>query len=196
MIKSDDYFSSKYFPRTLYRVVFAATFVAALGAPAHAVLVTETAFGTVTEAIAGNPFGVAVGDSVTGSATFDDSLIAPIGPGFIAIDSDPAFALSVTIGSRVFVESEDEGFGFGFPEISFLDGIADGVDFVVDPFDFGGFFGMALDVFGETFIIEDSSGVVVAGSFAAPTPIPEPISLALFGAGLVVLGLARRRARP
>ncbi len=84
---------------------------------ADADVVTLDFTGLVLDARSDNPFDVSPGDTVTGSTTYDDSLVPTTGSERIYIDSNPVFALSVTVGSRTFYEWEDYQYGNGSPSI-------------------------------------------------------------------------------
>ena len=109
---------------------------------ADADLVTLPFTGTVLKASSDNPFGVSPGDTVTGSTTYDDSLVPATESERIFIDSDPYFALSVTVGSWTFIEWDDFQYGHGGPSIFFEDGMLVYIDFVT-------FFFFLSDTFSE-----------------------------------------------
>jgi hypothetical protein len=176
-----------------------ATLVAGISAvsslPVHAALVTDSFIGSVASADPTNPFGVSAGDPVAWSTTYDDALVSPSGQSFIAFDSlnSPPFALSVTVGNRTFVESEDNDFDFGFPELSFLDGSLVGIDFIVD-FAQGSLSNLTFTAEEFDFeIVDNTAGsLLVEGTLVEDgEPIPAPGALPLLAFGLGVLAFAR-----
>lgn len=182
---------------------------------AQAVPVTTTITGSVDSADAGNPFGLAVGDMVTAVAVYDDGGVPAAGAFTLAIDSDPSFALTITLGNFIFQESDDDLFGSGAPRLEFNDGALVGIDFEVDGFPFGGFPDLIVGAFDNDtrwFLDEFVSGapdnVLLEGTWdfvnavTVPdvvTSIPEPTTFLLFAGGLVGLaGMSgkTRRKRP
>lgn len=178
---------------------------------AQAVPVTTTITGSVDFADASNPFGLAVGDMVTAVAVYDDGGIPAAGAFTLAIDSDPSFTLTVTLGSFVFQESDDDLFGSGAPRLEFNDGALVGVDFEIDGFPFGGFPDLVVGAFDnntrwflDEFVAGGANNVLLEGTWdfanAVTVPdvvasIPEPTAFLLFAGGLVGLAGMTRKAR-
>ncbi len=149
---------------------------------ADADVVTLDFTGLVLDASSDNPFGVSPGDTITGSTTYDDSLVPATGLKWISIDSDSAFALSVTVGSRTFYEWEDYQYGNGSPSIFFVDGMLVGIDFVTEEFSLP-LFGLVQFVgSGSEFFINDldSTEDPLYGVFfllSETSSDPEPVYL-------------------
>lgn len=178
--------------------------------PAQAVLVTTTVTGSVDLADASNPFGLTTADSVTAVATYDNSAIPAAGPFTLQIDSNPAFALTITLGSFVYVETDDDLFGGGFPRVEFNNGAVSGINFEIDGFALAGFIDLTVGAFNARtrWYLDDNLGqptVLLEGTwdFANAVTVPvitevaEPPAWPLFAAGLIGLagfgGRARRK---
>lgn len=170
---------------------------------AYAGLITENFSGTITYGDGSNPFGVAVDDLFSWKTTYDLAYQNSLGN--IVIGDDSNMKLSVTIGSRTFVETEDVFYGpgtFGAPILTFDDqDQIDGVSFLVDDYTNGYRFrslgdGSGFDIYsiGADGFSDDIH--LVSGTFsfdAAPVPIPG--ALWLMGSGMVgLLGCRSRKA--
>lgn len=184
----------------------------AMPAPAHAVLVMTSFEGTVTEDNLGsNPFGLTVGDTIFGTATYDDALVAGVSTNeAIDIDGLAGWDFTITLGSFSFSQSDvtDPTFTTFFFNLGQLDGI----EFFIEPIDIGAFTDLVIEDFngGQSLFVEDATIVPPTVYLEAdwdfanatdPEPIdqqeiPEPASILLFAAGLAGLGWANRRFRP
>ncbi len=177
-------------------ILLTALFLVFMGNAAHAALVTESFSGTITFADDSNPFGVSLGDTFTWTTTYD--LAYQNGLGNIVIGDDAQMTLSVTIGSRTFVETEDVFYGsgiFGAPILTFDDqDQVNGVSFLVDDFVNNYRFSSLDDLFTIYSIGDDgftSDVHLVSGTFDF-TPVPVPAAVWLLGSGLVGLAGLRR----
>lgn len=150
-------------------------------------IVTIDFSGTVTAADAGNALGLAVNDVVTGSATYDDSLLTGIGSEVIELGTGGngfGGKLTMHMGLVTYVESDDADYNTGYPKLGFDSGILSGFDF---------FASNNFSSFLADFFYSDAQGDVVGvwDTFGAPhTAVPEPSTLVLFAISIIgVLGL-------
>jgi len=183
--------------KSILRLLTATLLLVGLGSGAQAALVTFNLTGSVTYDDTGdgsNVFGLSVGDPVTATGTFDDSLIGGniiSGSGTIAVSSIPD--LVITVGSEIFTASDDNGSGL----LTIISGT------VIDGIGPAGFVysGTNPNLFTsdatETFIgTEDNYNSQIFGTWNTftLTPVPVPAAVWLFGSGLLgLVGVARRK---
>jgi len=170
---------------------------------AHATLVTTSFNGTVTLDNGGvNPFGLNIGDMVSGSATYDNVLVQGVSPNDpIKIDGKPGWNFSVTLGSFSFTQANvtDPTFtGFFFDN-----GVLGGMAFFIEPIDIGTFTNLLIEDFcvPNQFFVDDATtgtGYLDVNwdyENAVTRQVPLPGMLALFGVGLVSLGVVVMRRK-
>jgi hypothetical protein len=164
--------------------------VSLLSAESRAAIITIPLNGQITFAAPSNPLGVVSTDVFTGNATFDEAIIPPSGFFLLGVDADPAYHLTLTLGSRTFAETEDSEFGTGLPQLRFEEGALVGLDFVV-PFSEVGFPNLSLEVFGPLLSITDNDGgaLLVTGQLIFSS-VPEPSILAILLIAFVALLLS------
>lgn len=169
---------------------------------ANAALVQSTVTGVVDLANT-NPFGITTSTPVSAVAVYNDALLDPTMSGTIEIDANPDFSLDITIGPYTFSGLDDAAFGTGQPAVTFTNGDISGIAFAdltnLPTFAVGT--GASLD----RFLAVATSGELFSGSWTASSTLtipmtggrslalPEPATLALFGACLVALGAGKRR---
>ena len=164
---------------------------------AQAILVNTHVDGLVTFADPANTLGVNPGDISLAHAFYEGSLVSPLGPSVVSIDSDPSFFLTVVLGTETFVETQDFDFGFGFPQLTFQDGLLNAINFLVNfsqtpspmpTLTYQSGFPTGSDFFVSPF---GSSTFLIQGEWdlatATTTPIPEPSTLLLLGSGIIGL---------
>ena len=157
-------------------------FLVCVGSSTQAALVNFTLSGTV-DGSSGSPYGLSIGDTITASGVFDNSVLAS-SPYTVYFNGGNT--LSITAGSLTLDQTQDEG---GSPRLEF-DSLGNlmGLNFYAQSFDSGAL----------AFLIEDNSlnfatGVWDASSFST-TPVPVPAAMWLLGSGLIgLVGVARRR---
>jgi PEP-CTERM motif len=194
----------------LERTTKACCLALALGAltavSAHAVPVTTTVNSSIDIADPSNPLGLTTSDTATAVAVYDDSLVPGTGAFTLQVDSDPAFSLTITLGSFVFTEADDVG--AGFPRLLFQDGALVGLNFLKQSFPLGSFADLDFaSIFPHVrWELEDftTSTTLLGGAWdfdnaqTVPndvTVVPEPATWLLLAGGLFSLvGAARRKA--
>jgi len=162
-----------------------------------ATIVQFSVNGEITRATANNFFDLAVGDIITLTGEFDDSII---GPGDTLIDFSLSYNnFTLNFGNTVYTDDDDLN---NLAAMYILDGAFDGLDYITsdNKFNSTGYVGYIDPVTGEVyedFIAHNNTigGYWLVDSFEM-TPVPVPAAVWLFGSGLVFLaGIARRKQK-
>lgn len=179
----------------------AATFVGALvcSAFAQAVPVTFQITGTVSTVATGNVYGLAVGETISAIAHFDDSLIAPSGGSTVELGTTGnAFGalLSFFVGAQQFSANNDADYlGNVFPIIDFWDGLFDGFDFKAEAGSNGALASFVADLFSFSGADGLSGSFDLQSVSITPYHVPEPATFALGILALVATWALRRRSQ-
>lgn len=180
----------------LIGMVFFSLLLSGLSVPAHSTTIGLTGF--VDFADPGNIWGIDTASEVTGTASWDETLLGGVGAEILSYDPffsgpdgfgnvfDSTMDLTLNVGSFSFMSSSFDFFDFGF-----LDGLLTDISYFSSDF--------SLDITGgpvNTFFLYEpfSFSASVTGQLA-PAPVPEPGTIVLLSVGLGGLFLAHRRRR-
>ncbi len=158
----------------------------------QAALVNFSMTGNVDYAEAGNAFGLLEPDTITATGVFDDAALSG-GTGTVSFDAGSGNSLTITVGSVVLTEADDDLFGAGGASIGFFGGVPDDVNFAASFSEFSYF-----DSLFDFFDAQDDAGFLISGtwdvnSFSTSTAVPVPAAVWLFGSGLLgLVGVSRR----
>jgi len=131
-----------------------------------------------------NTFGLAVGDTITASGVFDDSVLSS-GSGTIDFSLGSGNTMTLSVGSATFTANDDSRFGSGTgPALSLS-------SFALTNLDFNN-----PGVFGSLGLFFDDADMMIGEwrTSAELTTVPVPAAVWLFGSGLLgLVGIARRK---
>jgi len=183
-----------------------ATLLAFSLSPVNAATINFTLSGTVNNTTQNtwfynaNVFGLSIGNTITATASFDDSLLALN----TSIDfANPNISMLITVGNTVYTDADeffggarlDLGDGFFNDEIAFsynsqtfwFEGLRFSEVFGVENFDSSS---LCCDFSGDDF-----DGTWDTVSVSSVSAVPVPAAAWLFGSGLLgLVGIARRKA--
>ena len=172
---------------------------------ANAEIINFTLTGTVNNTsentwyYGANVFGLSIGDTITATAEFDDSLLSSNFP----IDfGSPDIAMTITVGNTVFNDSDDLSGGAWLYFVDAEDDFFDGINFDYNDISYR-FSGLSFSSniwdkdFDSSNFCCDFDGDDFDGTWtsASVSAVPVPAAAWLFGSGLLGLtGMARRKA--
>ena len=158
--------------------------------------------GAITSAISGNILGLAVGDTITASGQFDDSLLnieiaGGVETGISWLNFDSAFNnMQITVGNANYTDIMAE---FGGAQMLFDNGIFNGINYesLDSSFDSWGYADLGVQDDFNAFFDDNSQTYDVGGYWNVNTyttsAVPLPAAVWLFGTGLLSLGVFSRR---
>jgi hypothetical protein len=166
------------------------TFAFVGSARADSVAATSIFTGTITQAPAGNIFGVTVGDPISGIILYPTIPVSPVDPVFVGADG----SVGLTIGSITYVPVPPSG--GDSVTLSTSTGLVTGIEWSYPPAPNR----PPLTLSGNQFFTTDCAPGAVCGTLdfsnSQVTPTPEPSALLLMATGIVGVGLlATRRLR-
>lgn len=168
---------------------------------ADAAMITQDLSGEITFAAQDNVFGVALGDGLSWTMTYD---LKDLDPGYntIIIGKEADYQLRVTVGSRTFLETEDNMYGstpWSGPIVMFDDdNNLSGINFLIDDYTNSYRFKSSGDSSFDIYEIIDGfrdGEKLVSGTLSfEPAPVPVPAAFWLLGSGVVgLVGIRPRR---
>jgi hypothetical protein len=171
---------------------------------AHAALVGTSFEGTVTEDNAGNnPFGLSNGDTIFGSAIYDDAELSNVpDPGEqLFLDDYTGWDFSMTLGTFTFTQSDVTD--PTYTNFWFVDNKLDGIEFYLEDINIGSYLGLLIEDFngGQSLFVEDldtGNPIFLEADWdfenaTTPTIIPVPSTILLLGTGLLAAVKLRKK---
>ena len=179
----------------LKTILFVSIFALTAGVgEVQAALVDFTLVGTVSTADTGNGFGLNIGDLITVTGTFDDSMLSGTSTENVVFSATSGNNLNIVAGSKSFTQVDDISYSADTsPALNFFDGAFAGFDYLAE-FGVYGYFdsaGTSIDS-GD----DNINTNYVTGTWTNYTvsSVPVPAAVWLFGSGLLgLVGVARRK---